>query len=343
MSGPVCRTVLALLHLDQSDLIDQAVRGHRVAVARHAHVAHDVAAAGDRPALEFLRLRVEAHDRVRLGAGFVVPERALGEDDAVGLRLRSARRWPFLVLAGRKIEPPEIAAREIRVPDRVVGRERKTARTRCRVRQSVFLDRHGVGIDGRDLGVGEVTSLTSPLLGSMRPTMLAFWAVNHTMPLPSTAMVWGSFAFGSGILYSVTSPVLGSSLPTRLMWLPVNQMLPSLSSTRPCGRVCGVWSGYCLISPLSGSRRPSLPESCPVYQIAPSLVASGSCGREPGVGTCHSLIAASTGPAMMTAAGRGRSGKLAIKYCVSGSISSLGTGTPKLSIMRITVRQPSGV
>src|SRR5262249_6167437 len=126
---PRLRCALLLLHLDQSDLIDQAVRGHRVAVARHAHVAHDVAAAGDRPALEFLRLRVEAYDRVRLGAGFVVPERALGEDDAVGLRLRSARRWPFLVLAGRKIEPPEIAAREIRVPDRVVGRERKTART----------------------------------------------------------------------------------------------------------------------------------------------------------------------------------------------------------------------
>src|SRR5262245_22611658 len=151
MNGPACRTVLALLHLDQSDLIDQAVRGHRVAVARHAHVAHDVAAAGDRPALEFLRLRVEAHDRVRLGAGFVVPERALGEDDAVGLRLRPARRWPFLVLAGRKIEPPQIAAREIRVPDRVVGRERETARTRCRVRQRVLLDRRGVGIDGRDL------------------------------------------------------------------------------------------------------------------------------------------------------------------------------------------------
>src|SRR5260370_12984305 len=126
-----CRIAPALLHLDQSDLIDQAVRGHRVAVARHAHVAHDVAAAGDRPALEFLRLWVEAHDRVRFGAGFVVPERALGEDDAVRLRLRPARRWPFLVLAGRKIEPSQIAAREIRVPDRVVGGEPETARPRC--------------------------------------------------------------------------------------------------------------------------------------------------------------------------------------------------------------------
>src|SRR5262249_38573947 len=58
---PRLRCALLLFHLDQSDLIDQAVRGHRVAVARHAHVAHDVAAAGDRPALELFRLRVEAH------------------------------------------------------------------------------------------------------------------------------------------------------------------------------------------------------------------------------------------------------------------------------------------
>src|SRR5262249_10560602 len=121
------------------------------------------------------------------------------------------------------------------------------------------------------------------------------------------------------------------------MWLPVNQMLPSLSSTRPCGPVCGVLSGYSLICPVLGSRRPSLPDSCPVYQIAPSLVASGSCGREPGVGTGQSLIAASTGPAMMTAAGRGRSGEFLIRYCVSGPTSAFGTGMSKLRIMRTTV------
>src|SRR5262249_29493429 len=182
-----------------------------------------------------------------------------------------------------------------------------------------------------EFGVGEVRSLTSPRLGSMRPTMFAFCAVNHTMPLPSMAMVWGSLAVGSGILYSVTSPVLGSSLPTRLMWLPVNQMLPSLSSARPCGPVCGVLSGYSLISPLLGSRRPSFPESCPVYQIAPSAVASGSCGREPGVGTGQSLIAASTGPAMMTAAGRGRSGEFLARDCGSGSARSRGKGARTVS------------
>src|SRR5262249_60404400 len=138
---------------------------------------------------------------------------------------------------------------------------------------------------------------------------------NQTMPLPSMAMVWGSFAFGSGILYSVTSPVLGSSLPTRLIWLPVNQMLPSLSSVRPCGPVCGVLSGYSLIAPVLGSRRPSLPDSSPVYQIAPSRVASGSCGREPGVGTGQSSIFASTGPGMTTAAGRGAPGEILVGGC----------------------------
>src|SRR5436190_23136207 len=121
------RVAPVLSHLDQADLIDQAVRGDRIAVGRHAHVAHDVAAAGYRPALELLRLGVEAHDGVRLGAGLVVPERAFGEDDAIRLRLRPARRGPLLVLAAHKVEPAEIAAREIRVPHRVIGPEREAA------------------------------------------------------------------------------------------------------------------------------------------------------------------------------------------------------------------------
>src|SRR5919198_1928385 len=118
------------------------------------------------------------------------------------------------------------------------------------------------------------------------------------------ASVCGSLAFGSGILYSVTSPLFGSSLPITLAWLPVNQILPSLSSTRPCGPVCGVLSVYSLTAPVFGSTRPSLLIICPVYQIEPSLAASGSCGREPGVGTGHSLIAAWTGPSTILAGGR---------------------------------------
>ena len=49
---------------DQRHVVDQAVGQHEVAVAVTG-VAHDVAAARDRPALEFLGLRIEAHDRVR--------------------------------------------------------------------------------------------------------------------------------------------------------------------------------------------------------------------------------------------------------------------------------------
>src|SRR5215813_1284151 len=94
---PGARATRVSLYLDQSDLVDQAVGGDRVAVARHVHVAHDVAAARDRPALEFFGLRIEAHDGVRLGTGLVVPDRAPGEDHAVGLRLRPTRRLPFLV------------------------------------------------------------------------------------------------------------------------------------------------------------------------------------------------------------------------------------------------------
>src|SRR5262249_57950947 len=102
-----------LFRLYQPPLIDQAIGRDRVAVGRHVHVAHDVAAARDRPALERFRLRIEAHDGVRLGGGLVVPQRSFGEDDAVGLRLWTARRQPLLVLAGCEVQPRQIAPREI--------------------------------------------------------------------------------------------------------------------------------------------------------------------------------------------------------------------------------------
>ena len=124
---------------------------------------------------------------------------------------------------------------------------------------------------------------------------------------------------------------------------PVYQMLPSLSSTRPCGPECGVLSRYSLNCPVLGSSLPSTLANCPVYQMAPSAVASGSCGREPGVGTGHCLIETSAGPGIVTPAGFGFSGKFWIKYSVTASIWSAGTGVPWLIIIRITVRHPSGV
>src|SRR5919204_424571 len=166
---------------------------------------------------------------------------------------------------------------------------------------------------GRDFAVGGVSSLISPVLGSRRPTRLAFWAVNQRIPLWSKISVWGSFTSGSGILYSVTAPVLGSSLPIRAPVLPVYQMLPSLSASRPCGPECGVLSGYSLKAPVLGSSRPSTLAIWPVYQSDPSAVASGSCGREPGVGTGHSFIETFTGPETTTPGGLGFSGKFLVR------------------------------
>ena len=124
---------------------------NRIAVARNIHVAHNVTAARNGPALEFFRLRVEAHNGVRFGKRLAVPDGALRESHAVGLRLRAARRRPFLMRPAGKIEPAEKAARKIRVPDDVVGREREPPRSRPRIRKPVFLDRHGGGIDRPDL------------------------------------------------------------------------------------------------------------------------------------------------------------------------------------------------
>src|SRR6266545_7227 len=112
---------------------------------------------------------------------------------------------------------------------------------------------------------------------------LAFWTVNHRMPVLSKIRVCGSFASGSGIGYSATAPVFGSSLPIKAPVFPVYQMLPSMSSIRPCGPECAVLSGYSLTLPDLGSTRPSTLFICPVYQSEPSLAAIGSCGRAPGV------------------------------------------------------------
>src|SRR5262249_5104246 len=122
LCAPYGASMPVAFDLHQGDLVGEAVGEDGVAVGRDVHVAHDVAGerAGDQPGLEFLRLRIEAHHGAGLGEGLAVPQRALGEDDAVGLGLRAARRLPFADLAGLRVEPAQIAAGEIRVPDGVV-------------------------------------------------------------------------------------------------------------------------------------------------------------------------------------------------------------------------------
>src|SRR5262249_50610246 len=80
-------------------------------------------------------------------------------------------------------------------------------------------------------------------------------------------------------------------------------MLPSLSSIRPCGPECSVFSGYSLIFPVFGLSRPSTLAIWPVYQSEPSLAAKGSCGRDPGVGACQVLIEILAGPGIIQPAG----------------------------------------
>src|SRR5438128_1086064 len=68
-------------------------------------------------------------------------------------------------------------------------------------------------------------------------------------------------------------------------------MAPPLSSARPCGPECGVFSANSFIAPVFGSRRPSPFAVWPVYQIEPSEAAIGSCGREAGVVAAPSAAA----------------------------------------------------
>src|SRR5712691_64561 len=72
-------------YFDQRHGVDQAVGEDKVAIPRDRGVADDVAATRNGPALEFLRLRIEAHDGIRRGARLAVPDDVVDRRDAVGL------------------------------------------------------------------------------------------------------------------------------------------------------------------------------------------------------------------------------------------------------------------
>ena len=135
------------------DPADAAFREPEVALLVDLHVAHGPAAAGNRPGLKFLRLRVEAHEHVlRLVAGLDVPDRAVGGHvDRVRLRLRPAGRLELLDLAGLRIEVAEKAARVVAVPHRVVLADGDAARPRLRIGQRILADDQRLRIGARDL------------------------------------------------------------------------------------------------------------------------------------------------------------------------------------------------
>ena len=64
----------SLRDFHQRHAVHQAVGKQEVAIARDRRVAHDVAAAWDHPALEFLGLWIEAHDRIRRRLKFAIPD-----------------------------------------------------------------------------------------------------------------------------------------------------------------------------------------------------------------------------------------------------------------------------
>ena len=205
--------------------------------ARDGRVAHDVAAARDRPALEFRGLRIEAHDGVRRRSGLAVPDDVVDRRDAVGLqtsvRSATATRSPC--------RSPDRAGPDSRARSRctrstsslVIAMRRGRA---AGIRQRILADLHRLRIDARrpcwrrtrrrtqcllnsppcrrdaTLASAASSSLISPVFGSSRPIRLAFCTVNHRMPAPVEDQRVRICA-GSGILYSVTVPVFGSSLP----------------------------------------------------------------------------------------------------------------------------------
>src|SRR5206468_3339275 len=96
-------------------------------------------------------LDIKPHEHVRLDRGFDIPNRTIQVSDAVRLGLRAAWRRPFAHFPRVGIEPPEIAARVIRVPDDVVRADGNPSRPALGIWQHIFLDRERVWIDLDDL------------------------------------------------------------------------------------------------------------------------------------------------------------------------------------------------
>src|SRR3954466_4510722 len=153
----------SLRYLYQGYRVHQTVRENEAAVAGDRGVAHDVPAAGNGPALEFLRARVETHDGVRRRPGLAVPDHVADCGDAVGLGFRPARRLPFRHLAGRGIEAPEVPAGKVRVPDDVVARDRDAARARSGVRKRVLANVQSARIDASHAVDAELDEEDLPL------------------------------------------------------------------------------------------------------------------------------------------------------------------------------------
>src|SRR5580704_14771534 len=116
-SAPVMCGKALLADRDQRYHVERALSHHDVAVPGGHHVAHYASARGDGPRLEFLRLRIEADQGIRLHGRFAVPDDSVQEGDSIGLRSRTAGRRPLFDRTRFGIEPAEVAARIVGVID----------------------------------------------------------------------------------------------------------------------------------------------------------------------------------------------------------------------------------
>src|SRR5262249_42744029 len=94
--------------------------------------------------------------RIRLHACLAVPQDVVHSVNTVRLRLGPTGRGPLAHLAGRRIEPAQIATGIVRVPKYVVAGDCYTARTGLRLRQHIFVDGHRVRINAGDLVAAEL-------------------------------------------------------------------------------------------------------------------------------------------------------------------------------------------
>src|SRR5262249_38211051 len=147
---------LRSLHPDQRNAIHTATGQRQVAVPRDVYVPHDPSAGWNRPGLELLGLGIEAYERIWLYARLAVPQDVVHRIHTVGLRLGPTGREPLARLAGRRIEPAQIATGIVRVPEYVVAGDGYTARTGLRLRRHILGDGQRVRINAGDLVAAEL-------------------------------------------------------------------------------------------------------------------------------------------------------------------------------------------
>src|SRR5262249_3793155 len=136
-SGAIESQVLELLSrrtdADDSHFIHATASNVQPPIQGGHYVADDIPSGRYVPALELLGRRIEAHQGIRLDAGFVVPDCSVsGRRHSIRLGSRALWRQPFADLAGHWIESAEITAGVVGIIDAPVRRDSEPPRPRAR-------------------------------------------------------------------------------------------------------------------------------------------------------------------------------------------------------------------